>query len=181
MTMLTDEEISKTLSFWLRHRPDAANMALNDAGWGEVDAVLAAFARSEHEVTWDRLLQVVEANDKQRFEFSPDACLIRARQGHSIPVQGDWPKSSPPELLYHGTVERFLPLIMSQGLKPMARHHVHLSSDAETAGKVGARRGPPVILTIHAARLASTGHVFFLTDNHVWLTAHVPPEFIGTG
>jgi putative RNA 2'-phosphotransferase len=176
--MPTNEHISKTLSFWLRHRPEDAALVLNDAGWGDVDAVLAAFARGGREVSWDRLLEVVDTNEKQRFELSSDASRIRARQGHSIPIQGDWPSATPPDQLFHGTVERFLPAIMREGLKPMARHHVHLSPDVQTARKVGARRGSPVILVVHAARLASTGKLFFLADNQVWLTDHVPPDFI---
>jgi len=176
--MADDTQISKTLSYWLRHRPDAAGLVLDDAGWAPVDAVLAALDAQLPGTDWDRLVQVVELNDKQRFELSADADRIRARQGHSIEVTGDWPVTPPPETLFHGTVDRFLPAILAEGLKPMRRHHVHLSPDVETARKVAARRGKPVILKIQAARLAADGGVFRLTGNGVWLVGHVPEGFI---
>ena len=126
----------------------------------------------------ERLEQVIASNDKQRFELSPDGSRIRARQGHSVAVELDWPRREPPELLYHGTVARFVPAILSEGLKPMKRHHVHLSPDEETARKVGSRRGSPVILRIASGRMAADGQAFFLTGNGVWLTEHVAPEFL---
>ena len=170
--------LSKTLSYWLRHRPDAADLLLDAQGWTDVDAVLAALANQGLPADIDSLLHVVEANDKQRFELSPDLARIRARQGHSVPVDLDWPVVAPPELLFHGTVARALPAIRAEGLKSMRRHHVHLSPDRRTAERVGARRGAAVVLTVRAAELAATGQPFRLTANNVWLTGHVPPDFI---
>jgi len=175
---ISDQRISKTLSLWLRHKPELANVALDQAGWADVTSVLTALAANDLECDWERLLLVVEGSDKQRFELSADAARIRARQGHSIVVALDWPRADPPGQLYHGTVERFLPSILSQGLLPMRRHHVHLSPDIDTARRVGARRGEPVVLIVDAFRLAATGHDFFLTSNNVWLTARVPPEYL---
>ena len=172
--------LSKTLSYWLRHRPDAADLLLDAQGWTDGDAVLAAVATQRLPADIDALLHVVEANDKQRFELSPDLARIRARQGHSVPVDLDWPVVPPPELLFHGTVARALPAIRAEGLKPMRRHHVHLSPDRQTAERVGARRGTAVVLTIRAAELAATGQPFRLTGNGVWLTDHVPPAYIDT-
>jgi len=170
--------LSKQLSLWVRHRPDAAGLTLDGQGWTDVDAVLVALARADVAADWPTLLRVVEESDKQRFELSADAARIRARQGHSVAVDLDWPRVPPPPLLYHGTVERFLPAILGQGLRPMRRHHVHLSPDIETATRVGARRGVPVVLAVRAAALAETGQAFLLTANGVWLTDHVPPTHL---
>jgi putative RNA 2'-phosphotransferase len=170
--------LSKLLSLWLRHRPEAAGLALDEAGWADVDAVLAALAASGMTGGRGRLEQVIATNDKQRFELSADGTRIRARQGHSVSVALDWPRRDPPPLLYHGTAARFLPAILTEGLKPMKRHHVHLSPDEETARKVGARRGPPAILRVASGRMAAAGEPFFLTANGVWLTARVAPEYI---
>jgi putative RNA 2'-phosphotransferase len=176
--MPDDVRLSKRLSLWLRHQPGEAGLTLDAQGWTEVDAVLAALARAELSIDWSTLLRLVEESDKQRFELSPDASRIRARQGHSVVVDLDWPRTAPPALLYHGTVERAMPAIFTEGLKPMRRHHVHLSPDIATATRVGARRGEPVILAICAAALAEAGQVFLLTDNGVWLTDHVPPSYL---
>lgn len=176
--MSDDVRLSKMLSLWLRHKPEAAGLTLDPQGWTDVDDVLAAIARAGATYDWQKLLRVVEESDKQRFELSGDAARIRARQGHSVAVALDWPQVTPPEFLYHGTVERFLPAILAEGLRPMRRHHVHLSSDMETASRVGQRRGAPVILVVRASALAETGQPFFLTTNQVWLTERVPPTFL---
>lgn len=166
--------ISKTLSYWLRHAPEAGNLVLDPAGWAPVDAVLASLK----EVSFDDLVHVVETSDKQRFELSADLETIRCRQGHTIEIELDLPPTPPPATLYHGTVERFLDAIFSGGLQKMARHHVHLSPNLETAVKVGARRGKPVILIVDAARMAADGHVFMVSSNGVWLTDAVPALYL---
>jgi putative RNA 2'-phosphotransferase len=173
-----DVKLSKTLSYWLRHRPEAGSLALDEQGWTDVDAVLAALERAGISRARERLRSVIATNDKRRFELSADERRIRARQGHSVPVHLDWPVRTPPELLYHGTVERALPSILDQGLRPMRRHHVHLSPDIASARRVGARRGAPVILAIRASKLQADGALFYLTANNVWLTEAVPPDFL---
>lgn len=178
--MTDDKTLSKTLSYWLRHRPDAIGLNLDAQGWASVDAILTALAR-EHGADFDRLSAVVEGNDKQRFEFSPDLQLIRARQGHSVEIELDLQPTQPPATLFHGTVDRFLDAIRAEGLKRMNRHHVHLSGDRVTADKVGARRGKPVTLIVDTAAMAKAGHVFFVTGNGVWLTDDVPATYIDFG
>lgn len=176
--MNNDKMISKTLSYWLRHRPDAGGLALDEAGWTPTGSVLAALGRAGLPDDAETLRRVVDESDKNRFELSPDATSVRARQGHSVTVDLDWPIIAPPEYLYHGTVERFLDAILAEGLKPMKRHHVHLSPDIATATIVGSRRGEAVILRVAAGEMAAGGHVFRLSGNGVWLADHVPTQFI---
>lgn len=176
--MTDTRRISKTLSYWLRHKPGAGNLALDEAGWASVDDVVAALSRAKLTDRLDDLLRTVAENDKNRFELSPDKRSIRARQGHSLAIDLEWPVADPPEYLFHGTVERFLEAIFVEGLKPMARHHVHLSPDVATASKVGARRGDAVILKVAARRMSADGHVFLLSSNQVWLTDAVPPRYL---
>jgi putative RNA 2'-phosphotransferase len=170
------KQLSKTLSYWLRHAPEAGGLVLDDAGWAGVDAVRAALAREG--LAPDLLERTVAESDKQRFELSNDGTRIRARQGHSIEVDLDWPIAVPPEHLYHGTVARFVEAILAEGLKPMARHHVHLSPDIETATRVGARRGEAILLRVAAAEMARGGAVFRLSSNGVWLAEAVPAVFL---
>ncbi|WP_157216359.1 RNA 2'-phosphotransferase [Flavisphingomonas formosensis] len=176
--MTDTKTISKKMSYWLRHNPAAGQLTLDGAGWAGTADVLAALGRARLPNGLDDLAHVVATNDKKRFELSPDGTRIRARQGHSIEIDAEWPQTPPPAVLYHGTVDRFLPSILEQGLVPGARHHVHLSPDVVTAQKVGARRGEPVILEVLAGALADSGAVFLLSSNGVWLTAHVPPAFL---
>lgn len=171
-------EISKFLSYVLRHKPEAIGIALDDEGWVDVDELLGAAARNGKLISRELLAEVVATNDKQRFSFSPDGQSIRANQGHSVEVDLALEPCEPPELLYHGTVERFVDSIHRQGLLRGQRHHVHLSADRETAAKVGARRGRPVIIVVAAGNMHRAGHQFFRSTNGVWLTEAVPPEFL---
>ncbi|MFF1462054.1 RNA 2'-phosphotransferase [Streptomyces sp. NPDC058330] len=169
-------KVSKYLSRHLRHQPDRIGITLDAHGWVPVDDLLRACARDGFAVSRAELDHVVEANDKQRFTLEGDR--IRANQGHTVTVDLGLPPAEPPEYLYHGTVGRVLDAIRAEGLRPMARHHVHLSPDRETATRVGARRGVPVVLSVHAGAMHRAGHLFHVSTNGVWLTAAVPPRFL---
>ena len=167
---------SKFLAYVLRHRPSAIGLELGHGGWVEIEALLEAAAGHGRRLSPELLQQVIEAPGKQRFEVR--AGQIRAAQGHSVPVDLDLDLVTPPAVLYHGTVARFLPGILAEGLRPRTRVHVHLSADHATAALIGARRGSPVVLRIDAAGMCEAGHDFFCASNGVWLTERVPPTFL---
>ena len=169
---------SKALSYWLRHAPEKGGITLDSAGWATTAAVLRALEAEGLATTPDLLRAVVDENDKRRFELSGDEQSIRARQGHSVAVEASWEAAVPPSVLYHGTVERFLPAILCEGLTKQQRHHVHLSPDIDTAMRVGARRGEAVILVVDAAAMVAAGFAFALSSNGVWLVETVPPQFL---
>ncbi|PWS43271.1 RNA 2'-phosphotransferase [Streptomyces sp. ZEA17I] len=169
-------KVSKYLSAHLRHRPERIGIALDENGWVDVETLLSAAARHGFPLTRAELDHVVAANDKRRFTVDGDR--IRANQGHTVAVDLDLPPAEPPAYLYHGTVARALDAIRAEGLRPMARHHVHLSPDRETATRVGARRGRPLVLTVDADAMHRAGHVFRVSANGVWLADAVPPEFL---
>ena len=170
--------ISKYLSLVLRHDPSAAGVTLDEEGWVHVEDLLAGAARHGRRFTRVELDQVVQTNDKQRFAFSPDGQRIRANQGHSVSVDLGLTPETPPDVLYHGTVERFVSSIMEKGIEKGARQFVHLSLDVATATRVGSRRGKPVILKIAAASMHADGFRFYCSANGVWLTERVPPLYI---
>ena len=170
--------VSKRLSFVLRHRPDSVGLTLGPAGWVDVDELLAALARNGLRLTRAELGSVVAGNDKRRFAFDDSGTRIRASQGHSVPVALGYDAEPPPDVLFHGTVQRFLPAILAEGLRPGNRHAVHLSRDVETATAVGGRRGRPVVLRVDAAGMAADGYVFTLSANGVWLTDAVPARYL---
>nr|WP_131739915.1 RNA 2'-phosphotransferase [Actinomadura roseirufa] len=169
-------KISKYLAKHLRHRPERIGLTLDAAGWADVDALLAAAARHGFALTRDELEHVVAVNDKRRYALEGDR--IRALQGHTVPVELGLPVTPPPDLLYHGTPAGAVETILREGLRPMGRHAVHLSADAETARRVGARRGEPVVLTVDAARMAADGHQFRVSANGVWLAGSVPARYL---
>lgn len=171
-------KVSKFLSLVLRHQPEAIGIALDPAGWVEVDVLLAALARQGRALDRAQLAEVVASSDKQRFALSEDGMRIRANQGHSVEVELGLTPQAPPARLYHGTVGAALASIRQLGLEKRARHHVHLSADRQTAMKVGGRRGVPVLLVVRAAEMAAAGHVFYCSANGVWLTDAVPPEYL---
>ncbi|MET7612145.1 RNA 2'-phosphotransferase [Streptomyces seoulensis] len=169
-------KVSKYLSKHLRHQPERIGLTLDPAGWVEIDALLAAAAAHGFPVTRAELDHVVAVNDKRR--FAVEGGRIRASQGHTVEVALGLPPATPPPYLYHGTVARSLDAIRAEGLRPMDRHDVHLSADRETATRVGARRGRPVVLAVDAGAMHRDGHVFHLSANGVWLTDTVPPHYL---
>jgi putative RNA 2'-phosphotransferase len=168
----------KRLSYVLRHRPDSVGLVLDDAGWVDVDALLAALAAHGLPLTRDELDRVVAGNDKQRFALDAAGTRIRASQGHSVPVALGYSAEPPPPVLFHGTPVRSLAAILTEGLRPGRRHAVHLSPDEATARTVGERRGRAAVLRVDAAGMARDGAVFTRSANGVWLVDAVPPRYL---
>lgn len=173
-----EEKISKFLSLVLRHQPEKIGLELDQNGWVSIPELLRACSQNEFSITPAELQTVVTNSDKQRFFISEDGTKIRANQGHSISVDLDYIPTIPPDILYHGTAERFLSSILSIGLVKGNRHHVHLSSDRHTAQNVGSRHGKPVILNIMSLQMYEEGYQFFQSKNGVWLTDRVPITYL---
>ncbi len=171
-------KISKYLSYLLRHKPWAIGLDLDDNGWADVDELIEK--TTDFKLTKELINIVVETNDKQRFSLSEDGCRIKANQGHSIDIDLGLEPVEPPELLFHGTAERFMERIEKQGLGKQKRHHVHLSESVAVAKAVGGRYGKPVLLKIDTRKMVEDGFVFYKTANNVWLVDHVPPEYMST-
>ncbi|MFD9716650.1 RNA 2'-phosphotransferase [Streptomyces sp. NPDC059076] len=169
-------KVSKYLSRHLRHSPERIGITLDAGGWVAIDVLMRAAAEHGFPLTRPELDHVVAVNDKRR--FTVDGPRIRANQGHTVEVDLGLPPAEPPAYLYHGTVAAHLAAIRGEGLRPMNRHHVHLSPDRETATRVGARRGRPVVLSVDCGAMHRAGHVFFVSANGVWLTDTVPPEYL---
>jgi len=172
------KHISKLLSLVLRHKPETIGLQLDANGWAKVDELIQKINESGTAVDAATIDLVVETNDKKRFAFNEDKTQIRASQGHSIEVELNLKPLLPPDILYHGTADRFLESILKTGLTKQQRQHVHLSETLTTARAVGARHGNPVILNIHAKAMAAAGFLFYLSDNGVWLVDFVPVQYI---
>ncbi len=170
---------SKFLALILRHQPESVGLTLEKEGWASVDAVLGVCQKKGRGMSRAELSELVNLCPKQRYAFDETGQKIRASQGHSTEgVEMTFAKAEPPEVLYHGTIEQFLPSIFEKGLIPGSRHHVHLSADRETALNVGQRRGKPVLLQLDTGAMRAAGEDFYLSDNGVWLAERVAPEFL---
>ncbi|MEQ9264711.1 MAG: RNA 2'-phosphotransferase [Balneolaceae bacterium] len=171
-------KVSRFLSLILRHKPDTIGITLDEYGWVSTNELLEKINETEFELSFEDLKLLVELNDKQRFTFSSDKSKIRANQGHSLSVNLELLEKQAPAILYHGTTQRNIPSILEQGLLKQQRHHVHLSSDPLVAEAVGRRYGKPIVLKINAAAMVDQGVKFYLSENNVWLTDYIHPDFI---
>lgn len=170
---------SKFLSLILRHKPETIGISLDEHGWADVQELIEGVSRmGGHFLDAELLEEIVRTDAKQRYSFNEDHTLIRANQGHSIPVDVELEERIPPDVLWHGTGEKFVASIDARGLIPKSRLYVHLSSDPETAKAVGSRHGRPVIYEVDCRQMAEDGFPFYLSANHVWLTKQVPARYL---
>lgn len=160
----------------LRHTAVEKGIPVQAGGWVRVDDLL----KEIHTITKDELVEIVRIESKQRLALSDDQRHIRANQGHSFPVDLQLAPKQPPEQLLHGTKPHALAAIKTTGLSKMTRHAVHLTDQASVAHQVGGRKiqEAPVVLRVSALKMHQEGYVFYQTDNDVWLTDHVPPQYI---
>ena len=170
-------KISKKMSYMLRHCTDPFYIDLN-GGWADVNKIIRALKERYPDVTRSVVEQIVAQDEKGRYSFNDSGTKIRANQGHSIAVDVELEKKTPPAVLYHGTGEKYASSIDEQGLIPKSRLYVHLSSDVETAKKVGSRHGKPVVYTVDCAAMTADGYQFYLSANNVWLTKEVPIHYL---
>ncbi len=175
-------KLSKFLALLLRHQPERFGLALDEEGWASLSEVMEIL-RGLPNFRWATRADVMEivergsGDGKRRFEVEGDR--IRARYGHSIARPIRYVPCTPPECLYHGTSPEVLPAIRREGLRPMDRQYVHLSTDPEAARRVGTRHTPrPVVLTVRAAEAHSAGIEFYRPEESVYLVRQVPPDFL---
>lgn len=171
------DNLSVFISLVLRHKPDTAGIQLDEHGWANVKELIQGVNSTGRRIDMERLENIVATDEKGRYSFNEDKTLIRANQGHSVLVDVELKEQEPPEVLYHGTADRFLNSIQTEGLKPMNRLYVHLSKDKETAVKVGKRHGKPAILKVNSGKMFRAGNKFYLSENGVWLTKSVSAEY----
>ena len=174
------KKTSVFISLILRHKPEAIGITLDEHGWAGVDELIRGINAAEgYSIDMETLEEIVRTDEKGRYSFNEDKTLIRANQGHSVNVDVELKECEPPEQLFHGAGEKYVAAIRREGLKPKSRLYVHLSKDKETAEKVGARHGKPHTFFVHSGKMYRQGYKFYLSENGVWLTKSVPPEFLG--
>ena len=152
---------SKFISLILRHKPETIGITLDEHGWADVQELIDGINHAGgHSLDRETLEEIVRSDEKQRYSFNEDHTLIRANQGHSIPVDVELEEKTPPDVLWHGTGEKYVESIEAQGLIPKSRLYVHLSQDADTARRVGQRHGKPVIFVVRSGEMYKDGIKF---------------------
>jgi putative RNA 2'-phosphotransferase len=173
-------QLSRAVSFALRHEPWLYELELDEEGWTRVGSLLAGLRRQQPEwacLTEDDLAHMIECSSKRRHELKDGR--IRALYGHSVAGKLKRTPATPPKELFHGTAADVVTLIKASGLLPMGRQYVHLSVDRVTAVEVGRRKArTPVILRILSADAHTNGIRFYKGNQKVWLAEAVPPDFI---
>lgn len=159
---------SKQLAYILRH-----SSMVDNFGWISIDVLCKQYGYTIVE------LETIVANDnKGRFLFSDDKIAVRALYGHSIKIELNLSPATPPAVLYHGTAKKNIDLIYAEGIRPMSRNKVHLSSTIETAKLVGQRHGTPIVLEINTYAMATDGHSLYQLNNDIWQTDYIPTKYI---
>lgn len=175
-----DLQLSKTISFILRHQPVLFELELDDEGWVGVNDLLDAIRREQprfHSITQTDVERIIGESDKRRYEIRDGQ--IRALYGHSIPNKLKKTPATPPPTLFHGTTDQVISLIMQDGLKPMSRQYVHLSVDVETARLVARRKpGKVILLKVAAEQAHQAGIKFYEGNEAVWLADFVPVIYL---
>lgn len=172
-------KISKFIAMLLRHKPETIGLKMDEHGWVSVNDLIEGIQKNKSK-SFDMadLEEIVRIDEKQRYALNADKTMIRASQGHSIQVDVGLEKRNPPDILYHGTGEKYVSSIDQQGLLPKSRLYVHLSWDVDTAIKVGRRHGKVVVYKVDAKRMVDDGHDFYLSANNVWLIRAVPACYL---
>ena len=174
---MNEKEISKYISLILRHKPEVIGISLDEHGWANVEELITGINKTEA-IDMQLLTKIVAEDEKQRYSFNEDKSLIRANQGHSVPVDVELEQRIPPDVLWHGTAEKYVASIEHRGLIPKSRLYVHLSADYETAAKVGTRHGKPVVYQIDTRKMQEDEFEFYISANNVWLVKNVPVNFL---
>lgn len=173
--------LSKTLSYALRHNPYEFDIELDQEGWVDLVSLLNSLRKikSYENVTAEDIQKIIKDSSKTRFDLDTSNNRIRAFYGHSVEDRIVKEMTAPPGTLYHGTDPLTAQIILKQGLKPMTRQYVHLSTDHRTAMVTGRRKCmSPLILTIHSKDAHARGIKFYIGNQDVWLSDFIPPEYI---
>jgi putative RNA 2'-phosphotransferase len=165
------------MSTWLRHRPEAAGLTLSPEGWVEIEAVASALAAQGIQADAHAVLCAVHADERDRFEV--EGSRVRARYGHTVPLEAGLHPSKPPQVLYYGCPARYVARTLARGLQPMKKQHVHLTPSARQARQSATRRGQEAeVLAVAAHQAFAAGIQFYPRGKGVWLSEPVPPEYL---
>lgn len=178
MTSAIDrEKLARTLAFALRHEPAQFGLDLDEEGWTNLEDLVISIRFDRYD--WalvDEMAVRTAIGGMDRFQIRDGR--IRATYGHSVELGRLPPVASPPTVLFHGTTNDALPAIRREGLRPIGRRFVHLTSDREYAICVANAKKGEAVVRVRAADAHASGRVFRRANEHVWLTDQVEATFL---
>lgn len=172
------KRISKNMSLLLRHTPEAAGFSLDPEGYVHMSDLVMALRRHVPEATADTVLTVITEVEPQKQRFAIVNDYVRANYGHSLSDKITHSPAQPPVTLFHGTSASAVTSILVNGLHPMSRQYVHLTSDPQLAIKVGSRHGKPRLIRVDARSAHVDGQIFYKANHIFWLVESLAPRFL---
>lgn len=178
MNKKLEKKVSTLISYILRHKPEEFDIILDNKGFALIEDIIRAVNSQYIGITKEDIEYIVKNDSKGRYEIEDNS--IRALYRHSFKNIVEKKPSKPPKFLYHGTKSDVLSLILSEGLKPMNRQRLCLSSDIETAEMVGNRRkkSETVILKVRAEEAYNSGFNFYTEPNGIYMSDYIPGKFL---
>lgn len=171
------ERLGKFISGVLRHFPDKFGLDMDENGWVDFEKLLRVVSRRYRWANRWVVKALIYSDRKGRYELKDDK--IRARYGHSVPVElNDMPEAEE-DLLYYGTSEEESVRLLELGIKPVNQTFVHLSTTLEKSEEVARlRTDEPIILEVDAKRAREDGIRLIKVNEHIVLAKEIPPEYI---
>ena len=170
------ERLGRFISGALRHFPDDLGLAMNQHGWVDLDVLCDAMRTRYKWSNKDKLLSIIESDEKGRYEIQ--GRKIRARYGHSVNVDLDYPENTLPEL-YYGASREELDILLEKGIKPVKQRYVHLSTTSEKALEVAKiHTDDPILILIKAQEAQSEGITMLSATDNIVLSEEISPEYL---
>lgn len=172
------KQLSKQMSWVLRHGAESLGLGIDPEGYVSIEELLPVLRKTDPSVSEKTIQAVVDTVEPQKQRFSIVDVYIRANYGHSLTERIKHAPAEPPRVLYHGTSTAFKAQILAEGLRPMKRQYVHLTTDAALAAQIGRRHGEPCVLIVDAGKAHENGIEFYRANQGFWLVTALPQQFL---
>ena len=181
--LMNERELSwfgRTLTGILRHFPEKFGLFMDENGWVDVNEIIENVKKRNPRSRWlrpEHVIAIVKTDEKGRYQIKMGK--VRATYGHSLELTLDLPTEDIPEALFYPSSPEEAEILLEIGIRHSDRAMVHLSDTKISAKEAGSHRvKDPVILTVDAATAIKDGIVISKAGNHVYVSDHIPADFI---
>lgn len=170
------ERFSRWMAYVLRHNPARYGLQPDRHGYVDLEEFLRAAGHRYPDLTPDEVRGLIASSGASRFEVTGER--LRARYGHSIPVEPVGPPVEPPPSLYYGTEASRAAAALAGGLEPVDRRMLHLSGTADEALTIARRKTDhPALLRVLAQEAHRAG-IAFHRESTLYLVSRLPAQFL---